>query len=197
MSLAHGGGSEPAARDTAAARELARRHDAARARLQAAESALAAGRADEAAREARAAAASWPALRSRADEVIARAERALAVASSAAASVDSAGPEQEVDRVLQAYAAAIREADLRALQQLWPSLKGKQLKGIRESFGFAKSHEVDLKVVSLDVEGEAAIVVCERRDRLETQDGQVVQNDSRATFRLRSSGSGWLIDSIE
>ncbi len=184
-----------------AAGELAGRRDDARAKLAASRSALASGRPGEASGLAEQAALLWPPLRASADDLLAQSRAAIAAATAVTSAPPQAaaptnGPEQAIQSRLSSYTAAVRSADLNALKRSWPSLKGKQLKGIKEGFNFAKSHDVVLNIRSLEVDGQTAVVICDREDRLVTRDGQVIENSSLATFRLRAAGSDWLIDAI-
>ena len=53
-----------------------------------------------------------------------------------------------------------------------------------------------LRIQQTEVSGDTALVVCARRDRIETEDGQRIDNETRATFQLRRQGSSWVIASI-
>lgn len=110
--------------------------------------------------------------------------------------VPAPDPRQQVEAVLASYAKAIENEDVDALKRAWPSLSGKQLKSVVDSFGFARAHQVRLDVTSVKATGDRAVATCNRHDRLETNEGKVIQNDSVATFDLRSTPQGWVIENL-
>jgi hypothetical protein len=106
-------------------------------------------------------------------------------------------PKAAVARALDAYAAALRAKDIGALADIWPSIPGAEKKKIEESFRFARSHQVELRVERVTPRGDAFEAQVARHDRIQTEDGQVVENDSRAVFLLKRRGDDLVIDGIQ
>ena len=130
-----------------------------------------------------------------------RAAEAAAAAQRAAAApvVPARTPEmdrEEIQAVLRRYAAAMEARDLRALKALWPGMGAEQEEKIRSSFQFASSLRVQLEVTSIHLEERRAVVLCRRRDIIETTDGQSLNNEKPGTITLARSDR-WTIAAIQ
>lgn len=113
-----------------------------------------------------------------------------AAARSAAADTDA------ITKLLRAYTAAIQDKNLTALRSIWPTLGDREESKIKASFGFTRSHVIELTPLSLQFSGDTATVVCQRRDDMVTVQGDRVPNQSKATFSFRKGGGSWVIDAI-
>src|SRR5262249_44447352 len=115
----------------------------------------------------------------------------------AAASREQAGDERaEIERALARYATALKDGDMSALKGVWPDLSAERAKTIANSFRFSRAHVVELTIVDLKLAPPTATAVCRRKDHVETKDGQVMDNETKATFELRKSGSAWVISDL-
>jgi hypothetical protein len=55
---------------------------------------------------------------------------------------------------------------------------------------------VSVKVDSLDVQGDQAVVKGRRTDTVVSRSGQSFRNDSPFTYRLKRAGPRWVIDAV-
>ncbi|MBI2837347.1 MAG: protein kinase [Acidobacteria bacterium] len=113
-----------------------------------------------------------------------------------AAARSAAGDTEAITKLLRSYSAAIQEKNLEALRSIWPSLGEREESKIKASFGFTRSHVIELTPISFELSGDTATVVCQRRDDLITVQGDRVPNQSKATFSFRKGGGSWVIDAI-
>jgi hypothetical protein len=107
-----------------------------------------------------------------------------------------AGERALIQEVLERYRMAIQARDVAALKRIWPDMPGSIERTIRESFRFAQSHRVDLRLTELALSGGAATALCDRTDEIVSNDGQRLHNAGSARFLLRKSGGAWLIQAI-
>jgi serine/threonine protein kinase len=103
---------------------------------------------------------------------------------------------EAIRSLLWRYEDALERKDLHLLKQVWPGLNGSKEQQIRASLRSARSLRVDLSPTSSYVEGDRAVVVCSRRDRVTGGDGQQMDNLTTATLSLRRVSGSWLIDGI-
>jgi len=82
------------------------------------------------------------------------------------------------------------------LQKIRPGLKADEVRRLRDSFDQSKEYRVSLKVDSLDVTGDEAVVKGRREDNLVSKSGQSFRNESSFTFRLKRTADGWIIDAV-
>ena len=105
-------------------------------------------------------------------------------------------PADEVRGVLDSYVRAFETKDLALMQKIRPGLKPDEVRKLQESFDQSKEYRVTLKVDSLDVTGDQAVVKGRREDSLVSKGGQAFRNETSFTFRLKRAGDGWIIDAV-
>jgi ketosteroid isomerase-like protein len=103
-------------------------------------------------------------------------------------------PAEEIRSVLNTYAQAFQTKDITLLQKVRPGLKADEIRKIRDSFDQSREYRMTLKVESLDVSGDQAVVRGLRQDNLVSRSGQSFRNESAFTFRLKRTPEGWVID---
>lgn len=98
-----------------------------------------------------------------------------------------------VRAVLRDYEAAYERLDAAAVSRLVPSLRPDQL-----NFDALRSYELELQDPKVSIRGDTAVVTCLRRIRARPKAGGGEQVYARMTeFRMRRSGTGWIIESIQ
>ncbi len=60
-----------------------------------------------------------------------------------------------------------------------------------------KSHQLDLSVDTIDVNGDEAQAKGRRTDVVVTKDGRTFRNEGAVVFRLRRGSSGWVIEAVD
>ncbi|HSK07983.1 MAG TPA: protein kinase [Vicinamibacterales bacterium] len=107
-----------------------------------------------------------------------------------------AAAERVIAELLGRYTEALESRAMARLKRVWPGLGGAQERAIAEEFRNARAIAVSLSDVTTDVTGDNAKVTCRRWYRLETQDGQRLESDTRTVFALRRAGNEWVIDHV-
>ena len=102
----------------------------------------------------------------------------------------------EIRAVLDSYVRAFEAKDLGQVQRIRPGLKPDEVKRLSESFDQSKEYRLSLKVDSVDVKGDAAVVKGRREDKLVSKGGQAFQHESTFTFHLKRVGNSWIIDAV-
>jgi hypothetical protein len=105
-------------------------------------------------------------------------------------------PADEVRGVLDSYVRSFETKDMALMQKIRPGLKPAEARRMRESFDQSKVYRLSLRVDSLDVSGDEAVVKGRREDNLTSKDGQSFRHESSFTFRLKRTGEGWIIDAV-
>ncbi len=105
-------------------------------------------------------------------------------------------PADEVRGVLDSYVRAFETKDLALMQKVRPGLKPDEVRRLQESFEQSREYRLTLKVDSLDVTGDQAVVKGRREDSLVSKGGQTFRNESSFTFRLKRGSDGWVIDTV-
>ena len=105
-------------------------------------------------------------------------------------------PADEVRGVLDSYVRAFETKDLALMQKIRPGLKPDEVRKLQESFDQSKEYRLTLKVDSLDVTGDQAVVKGRRQDSLVSKGGQSFRNEASFTFRLKRGSDGWIIDAV-
>ena len=103
----------------------------------------------------------------------------------------------EMRQTLARYSEAIRDRDLDALREVWPTLEGDDEKRIVSSFKMARSHTIFFAVLRIEHQGETARARVRRADKLVTRDGQTVNAGTLVEISFSKVGDGaWQIDSM-
>jgi hypothetical protein len=102
----------------------------------------------------------------------------------------------EVRSVLDDYMRAFETRDVSLMQKVRPGLKPDELRRLRDSFDQSREYRVTLKVDSLNVTGDEAVVTGRREDNLVSKRGQSFRNESSFTFKLKRTTGGWVIDAV-
>ncbi len=124
---------------------------------------------------------------------VARGLFARAVGTAADAPPAGGDPRAEIRAVLDSYRQAIERKDTALLQKVRPGLNPAD---IRASFDQTKSHQVELAIQSIDVNGDQAEAKGRRRDVVVQPDGRTFRNESAFAFKLRRIPGGWVIDAV-
>ena len=109
---------------------------------------------------------------------------------------EAAAAERAISELLGRYTDALEGRAMARLKRVWPGLGGAQERAIADEFRNARAIAVSLSDVNTDLEGDSASVTCRRSYRLETQDGQRLESDTRTVFALRRDGGQWVIESV-
>lgn len=100
---------------------------------------------------------------------------------------------QNVLNALGQYETALESRDMAALKSVWPSLSGRAEEIIGNNFRFARSWQVELGDINIQISGDMATVTCHRLDQMVTEDGQRIPNDTPITITLQRSNGTWVI----
>jgi ketosteroid isomerase-like protein len=101
-----------------------------------------------------------------------------------------------VPAIVERYRAALEQRDVAALHDIWPGLGGAQEAAIRADFDNARSIEVAITGLNVEVSGTSATATGLRRYVVHTRDGHRLQSDTVTTILLRKVGPRWVIDSM-
>jgi hypothetical protein len=82
------------------------------------------------------------------------------------------------------------------MQKVRPGLSQAEVRRLRDAFDQSREYQVSLKVDSLQVTGDEAVVKGRRQDNLVSKTGQSFRNESSFTFKLKRKGEGWIIDAV-
>jgi hypothetical protein len=104
----------------------------------------------------------------------------------------AADPRAEIRTVLDAYKKAIEGKDLTLFQQVRPNLSDAELRRVRARSSRAKSQMVDLRIESIEVSGDEAQAKA-AAGRVRPKEGREVRNEAPFVFKLKRTGSGWVI----
>jgi hypothetical protein len=107
-----------------------------------------------------------------------------------------ADDEAAIRRLVNTYGRAIETKDLDLFRSIKPNLSSDEERRLLEGFRAVSSQQVNLSVASVDLKGDTAIVVLQRRDVFEVR-GRRQTAESRQTLALNRSGSGWVITEIK
>ncbi len=108
----------------------------------------------------------------------------------------AADPRNEIRATLDTYKRAIENKDVGLFQQVRPNLSDAELRRVRASFEQSKSQTVDLKIDSIEVNGDEAQAKGRRLDVFVPKEGRPVQNEAPFVFKLKKTASGWVIQAV-
>ncbi len=117
---------------------------------------------------------------------------AVALGTVPGAEASDAVAEDDVRQVIDSYERAIETKDLELFRTVKPNLSGDEERRLQAAFGSTGSHEVDITILSLQIEGEKAVAQLARRDTLE---GSIISSFPQTLELVRASG-GWVIEGI-
>jgi hypothetical protein len=104
---------------------------------------------------------------------------------------------QGIAQALTQYKQAYETRNLAQLRAVYPTLAGKTLDSIRQTFGFADSIQLDLKPLGEpEISGDTATVAVERSLRQTAGKKALAPVHGAITIRLKRIGQKWVIDSI-
>jgi predicted Ser/Thr protein kinase len=104
-------------------------------------------------------------------------------------------PKAAIRTVLETYTRALETKDLDLYLRIRPGLRADEIRRMRDTFDQSKSIKVDLKVESIELNGNEAQAKGRREDVLVSKTGQTFRNQTGFTFRLRRTDDGWTIES--
>ena len=94
--------------------------------------------------------------------------------------------------VLATFERAIETKDMTLYRSVRPTLSADEVSRVRAGFEAVESQQVDLRIVSIDVQGDQAVVRLSRRDTIQTGGGEQYR-ESNQTVRLTKLPEGWVI----
>ena len=97
-----------------------------------------------------------------------------------------------VREVLATLERAIETMDMTLYRSVRPTLSGDEERRVRAGFDAVQSQQVDLRILSIDVQGNQAVVRVARRDTIQTGGGEQTQ-ESNQTVTLAKASEGWVI----
>ncbi len=103
---------------------------------------------------------------------------------------------ESIRAVVNQYVGALEARSLAALKALWPSLPAAQERAIRSEFANARSLQVRLTDLRIDVDGATATVTAMRQYQIVTSENHRLASTSRMTMRMRRMGEAWTIDGV-
>ena len=107
-------------------------------------------------------------------------------------------PEEAIGALIDRYVRALEARDMAALRAVWPGLSRAQQAAQESEFGNARAISVSVGSPRIEVSGNTATVVAQRRYALETRDGQQLRSETRTTFVMRQgAGGNWVIESVQ
>lgn len=107
-----------------------------------------------------------------------------------------ADPRDAIRTVVNQFVSALEARNIGALKTLWPSLPAAQERAIRSEFANARSLQVRLVDLRIEVDGATAAVTAMREYQILTADSHRLATTSRMTMRLRRTGEAWMIDGV-
>ena len=97
-----------------------------------------------------------------------------------------------IREVLATFERAIETKDMTLHRSVRPTLSADEVSRVRAGFEAVESQQVDLRIVSIDVQGDQAVVRLSRRDTIQTGGGEQ-HRESNQTVRLTKMPEGWVI----
>lgn len=96
--------------------------------------------------------------------------------------------------LLGRYQRALERLDVASLTAIWPTVDAQELSGRWKD---VQSRELALRLVNLQLMGDAAVAMCVSYDNLLKTDGERIESNSRVTFDLRRDNGSWVIDAVK
>jgi ketosteroid isomerase-like protein len=103
--------------------------------------------------------------------------------------------DEAIRQVIANYAQAIENEDLALFASVKPNLSGEERKRLEASFKAVESHQVDITISGIEIQGSQASARLSRRDTI-AFNGQKQTNQSRQIMVLSKGPNGWVIEQI-
>ena len=103
--------------------------------------------------------------------------------------------ESAIQMVIAAYEQAIEGKDIELFRSVKPNLSAAEEAQLRDSFAAVRSQQVDIEIVSMDIEGTQALIRLHRLDTIEINGSQQI-SQSEQSINLNKSAGGWIIVEI-
>jgi predicted Ser/Thr protein kinase len=100
-----------------------------------------------------------------------------------------------IRRLVTTYGRAIEDKDLALFRSVKPNLSGAEERRLQQGFRAVTSQRVFLTIMSIDRRGDAATVVIQRRDQIDTG-GRQQTVETRQSLTLNRVRDGWVIVEI-
>ena len=97
-----------------------------------------------------------------------------------------------IREVLATLERAIETMDMTLYRSVRPTLSTDEASRVRAGFEAVQSQQVDLRILSIDVQGNQAVVRVARRDTIQTGGGEQTQESSQ-TITFAKMPEGWVI----
>ena len=121
---------------------------------------------------------------------------AAAAASPAAESPRAPSETEVVLGAIDRYRLAFQARDVAPLLQVYPSLNAGQAEQIRKTFEATSDYRLDVRDARVQLQGDVATVRTVLVRRITLRIGRTESSEVEAEFRLRRSGSTWLITDV-
>jgi len=103
--------------------------------------------------------------------------------------------EAAIRRVVATYGRAIETKDLALFRSIKPNLSADEERRLQQGFRAVSSQRVSLTITTIDLRGDSASVVVQRRDVLDFG-GRSQTVDARQQLTLSRARNGWVIVEI-
>jgi ketosteroid isomerase-like protein len=101
-----------------------------------------------------------------------------------------------IRNVLARYQAAMQARDIGALKTIWPGLSEREESALRNEFAYARSIQVGLDNVAVQVTGGTATATCRRDYTVTTNEGRTLETTTRMIVTLEHRAGSWAIVAI-
>lgn len=105
--------------------------------------------------------------------------------------------EAAIRQILGNYERALESKDLNLFRQTKPNLTNDEAKRLTDSFEAMDSHEVELNVQTVNIEGDRATVVVTRSDVITIRGRSQNGNTRQQSFVFQKSNGSWVITAIQ
>jgi hypothetical protein len=105
-----------------------------------------------------------------------------------------AADERAIRQLLSTYERAIEQRDVELFRSVKPNLSPTEEVRLRESFRAVRSQQVDIRILSIDLQGTRATVRLARRDTIAADRERTVE--SQQTITLSKDDDRWVMTTI-
>ena len=97
-----------------------------------------------------------------------------------------------IRNVIATYEQAIEGKDLELYRSVKPNLSAEEASQLQASFAFVESQQIDIEIISMDIQASQAFLRIARRDTI-IADGRERINQSEQLITLSKTARGWVI----
>jgi predicted Ser/Thr protein kinase len=103
---------------------------------------------------------------------------------------------EQVLNTLRRYHAAYQALDVSRVVEVFPSLGREQVEQLRRTFAGMTAYAVEMPNPRIDVQGDTATARAVVARRMTPRVGNEISNEVETEFRLRRSGTGWVVAAV-